>query len=254
MGERTAPRTPKGLEAKNFTPVRKGKLLTRDVTQEKAAWGGWRGDDALRGRGKKGASMEDEKTTETPKAAEPAPSSEPMELTKLGEDIGEAAPSQPMNSPELTADTQVSSAEDPSGAKQHWKFVIAAKITQQTWLIAATVFLGLVVLLIFSLMPGRNRAVQERQAERTVESATPEIVIAGCGQPVEDVTKDLFPMIKRTMSYKPSGKGAVVLEFSRTAEEHSQWVFLAMEDENGAMRYETPETQIGALPCLDSRK
>lgn len=198
--------------------------------------------------------MEDVKTTETPKAAVPAPSSEPVELTKLGEDFGEAPPSQPMNSPELAADTQVSSAEDPSGAKQPWKFVTTTKITQQTWLIAATVFLGLVTLLIFSLMPGRNKAAREKQAMRTVESVTPEIVIAECGQPAEDVTKDLYPMIKRTMSYKPGGKGAVVLEFSRTAEEHSQWVFLSMQDENGTMRYETPETQIAALPCLDSRR
>lgn len=198
--------------------------------------------------------MEDVKTTETPKAAEPQPSSERMKLTKLGEDIGEAPPSQPMNSPELTADTEASSAEDPSGARQYWKFVIAGKISQRTWLIAATVFLGLVTLLIFSLIPGRNKAARERQAERTVESVTPEIVIAGCGQPTEDVTRDLYPMIKRTMSYRPSGKGAVVLEFSRTAEEHSQWLFLSMKDENGAMIYETPETQIAALPCLDSRK
>lgn len=198
--------------------------------------------------------MEDVKTTERPKAAEVPPSSEPMELTKLGEDIGEAAPSQPMTSPEPTEDTQVSSTEDLSGAKQPWKFVIAAKMTQQTWLIAATAFLGLVALLIFSLIPGRKQVERERHAERTVESVTPEIMIAGCGQPAEDVTKDLYPMIKRTMSYKPSGKAGVVLEFSRTAEEQSQWVFLSMKDENGTMRYETPETQIAALPCLDSRK
>jgi hypothetical protein len=206
------------------------------------------------GRGKKGASMEDVKTTETPQTAEPRPSSEPMELTKLGEDIGEAPPSQPMNSPEQTADTQVSRAEEPAGARQLWKFVMAGKISERTWLIVATVFLGLVTLLIFSLMPRRNRVVQEKPAERTVESVTPETVMAGCGQPAEDVTKDLYPMIKRTMSYKPSGRGAVVLEFSRTAEENSQWVFLSMMDENGTMKYETPATQIAALPCLGSRK
>jgi hypothetical protein len=202
--------------------------------------------------------MDEVKTTETPKAAEPPQPSEPMELTKLGEDIGDAAPSQSMSFPEPKVGTEVSSPSESSSAdpaaKPPWKFVMAVKITQRTWLIAVTVFLGLAALLIFSLMPGRNKAPRERQAERTVGSLTPEIVIAGCGQPAEDVTRDLYPMIKQTMSYRPSGKGAVVLEFSRTAEQRSEWVFLSMKDENGATTYETPEAQIAALPCLDSKK
>jgi hypothetical protein len=205
------------------------------------------------GRGKKEAGMEDVKTTETLKAAEPSPSSEPMELTKLGEDIGNAAPSKPMGFPEPEVGTRVSSLPGPE-TKPFWKFVMAANITQRTLLIAAALFLGLVALLIFSLVPGRNQAAAPRQAERTVGSVTPELVIAGCGQPAEDVTRDLYPVIKRTMSYRPSGKAAVVLEFSRTAEQRSEWVFFSMKDENGAMVYITPETQIAALPCLDSKK
>ena len=80
-------------------------------------------------------------------------------------------------------------------------------------------------------------------------SLTPESLIAKCGTPADDVTKDLYPMIKRTMSYKSSGKGTLTFEFSRTAEEKSDWVFLSMSDENGAT-YGTPETQMAAMACL----
>ena len=202
--------------------------------------------------------MDDVKTTETPEqaelpeAAEPQPSNEPKQFTKLGEDIGEAAPSQPANSSDPVA--QVPIVGDPSGSGQRSKFAIAGELSERTWLIAATVFVALATLLIFSFTSRRNRAVQEKSAERIVDSLTPEAVLAGCGQPLEDVTKDLYPMIMRTMSYKPSGAGSVVLAFSRTSEENSQWIFLSMKNGSGTIKYETPDMQMAALPCLRSRK
>jgi hypothetical protein len=57
----------------------------------------------------------------------------------------------------------------------------------------------------------------------------------------------------RTISYQ-AGDRTVVLTFSRTAEDKSDWVFLSMNDENGSASYETPDTKIAALPCLDSTK
>jgi len=56
------------------------------------------------------------------------------------------------------------------------------------------------------------------------------------------------------MSYQPRENEKVVFQFSRTAEEKSDWVFLSMKDESGARSYDTPETKIVALPCLDSKK
>jgi hypothetical protein len=56
-------------------------------------------------------------------------------------------------------------------------------------------------------------------------------------------------MIKRTMGYKSGARGTLTFEFSRTAEDKSDWVFLSMSDENGAT-YSTPETQIAAMSCL----
>ena len=46
----------------------------------------------------------------------------------------------------------------------------------------------------------------------------------------------------------------MVISFSRTAEEKSDWVFLSMQNESGGAIYDTPEAKIAALPCLDSKK
>jgi hypothetical protein len=181
--------------------------------------------------------------------SQPARSSDAMEITRLGEDIGEARFSQPADSPEPADDKEPTGSVAPTEAKKTVKFHFTLRITQQTWLIAATLFVGLVTLLIFSRAIGRNKATGEARQERTVESLTPENLVAKCGQPAADATKDLYPIIKRTMSYKSNGKGTLTLEFSRTAEQKSDWVFLSMSDENGAT-YGTPETQIAAMPCL----
>jgi hypothetical protein len=188
----------------------------------------------------------DVKTTETPQVAEPGPSSKPKQFTKLGEDIGETTPLQPL--PAFASPL----AEDSSRAGQFRRVGIAAKFGQPTWLVGTTLSLALVTLLAFSLLAARNRGLR-KTAERKIETVTPEMVMGGCGQAAEDVTKDLYPIIMRSMTYKSGGK-TVVLEFSRTAEENSQWVFLSMKDETGKIKYETPEAQIDALSCLTSTK
>jgi hypothetical protein len=187
--------------------------------------------------------------TREARTSQPGESSDAMEITRLGEDIGEPGTSQPADSPELAESKEPAGSVASAGARKTAKFPFELKITQQTRLIAAMLFIGLVAVLIFSRVTGRNKAAGEGREERTVASLTPESLIAKCGQAAEDVTKDLYPMIKRTMSYKSSGKGTLALEFSRTAEEKSEWVFLSMSDENGAT-YGTPEKQMAAMPCL----
>jgi len=197
--------------------------------------------------------MEDTKTTVGAKAAEPLESADAMKMTKLSEDIGDAGTSQPADSTEPGGDKEQAGPATPAGARKTEKLHFKLKITQRSWLIAATLLMGLVMLLIFGRSTGRNKAAAEVRQQQTVESLTPESLVAWCGQPAADATKDLYPMIKRTMSYESSEKGTLALEFSRTAEENSDWVFLSMSDGNGAT-YGTPETQIAAMPCLKSRK
>jgi len=123
-------------------------------------------------------------------------------------------------------------------------------------------WLGLLIAVIAymavtSVMKGR--AERERVAllnrhETAAATITPENLLARCGPAVEDVTKQMFPMVMRTMSYRSQDYQKIVFEFSRTAEEKSDWVFLSMKDETGAKSYETPEAKVAALPCLDLRK
>jgi hypothetical protein len=148
--------------------------------------------------------MDEVKTTEIPQAAEPPePPSEPKQFTKLGEDIGEPAPSQPLKSPEPPPVSPLPISAEPSGIGQLWKSVLATQVSQRTWLVVATVFLGMVILLIFSFIP--RRSPQAKPTDHTLESITPELVTARCGQPAEDVTKDLYPMMTRTTSPPDSG-------------------------------------------------
>lgn len=197
--------------------------------------------------------MEDTKTTVGANPAEQPESADAMKMTKLSENIGEAGTSQPAESTEPGNDKEQAVSVASAGAKKTETLQFKFKITQGSWLIAATLLMGLVMLLLFGRATGRNKATGEVRQERTVESLTPESLVAKCGQPAADATKDLYPMIKRTMNYESRGQGTLTLEFSRTAEENSDWVFLSMSDGNGAT-YGTPETQIAAMPCLNSRK
>jgi len=88
-----------------------------------------------------------------------------------------------------------------------------------------------------------------------VNNLTPDRLIARCGQPVTDATRNLYPIIARDMHYKSENGATVVFKFSKTAEESSDWVFMSMQDANGGnANYEAPEAKIAAFSCLDSRK
>jgi hypothetical protein len=191
--------------------------------------------------------MGETKTTEIPKAVEPSQSNDLRNLTQLGEDI-RTATSSPVRSSK-PAEHMESLKPGQAGAK----FAPGATISQQTKLIVATVVSGLFVLLIFSLVPRWNKSAQGKPSIPVIHAPTPDAVIAVCGQPLADVTKDSFPVIIRTMTYKPFLKDPVVLAFSRTAEEQSQWVFLTMKDQNGPKTYDTMEAQAAALSCLSSK-
>ena len=112
---------------------------------------------------------------------------------------------------------------------------------------------GVIVLRGLILLPGWVKERRENRQFIAVNNLTPDRLVARCGQPIEDQTKNIFPIIARDMSYRASNS-TVILKFSRTAEESSEWVFASMENASGNTNYETPESKVSALPCLDSRK
>ena len=128
------------------------------------------------------------------------------------------------------------------------------KQTKRIWLMVGGAIFALIV-----LVTAVNRLSEwvtksrERRQEQAVATVTPERLLARCGQPLEDTTKDMYPILMRTMTYRVSRTEMYVFDFSRTAEENSDWVFLSMKDANGKS-YETPEEKVAAMSCIDSRK
>ena len=133
-------------------------------------------------------------------------------------------------------------------------FLGFVKQTKRIWLMVAGAIFGL-----FLLVTGVSRLSEwvkksrERREEKAVATVTPERLLARCGQPLEDTTKDMYPILLRTITYRGSRTETYIFAFSRTAEANSDWVFLSMKDAN-AKSYETPEEKVAAMSCIDSRK
>ncbi|HEY6387430.1 MAG TPA: hypothetical protein VIX91_17285 [Candidatus Acidoferrum sp.] len=148
----------------------------------------------------------------------------------------------------------VTIAPENYGASPARDFVTFVNQTKRVWLMVVGAIVGL-ILVITLLQRGFEwfSKSRERRHERAVASVTPEHLLARCGQPVEDVTREVYPVLIRTMTYQIGSRETYVLQFSRTAEENSDWVFLSMTDVNGKS-YESPEEKVAAMSCLNSWK
>jgi hypothetical protein len=121
-------------------------------------------------------------------------------------------------------------------------------------LIAVGCIAGIVSVRVLIAAPGWFKERRENRQFIAVNNLTPERLIARCGQPIGDETRNLYPIIARDMNYKSDSRGTIVLKFSKTAEESSDWVFISMQDSKGGTDYESPSAKISALSCLDSKK
>lgn len=126
---------------------------------------------------------------------------------------------------------------------------------KQRLVVIAGMVLGIIAVRYLIQIPGWMKTRRENRQFIAVNNLTPDRLIARCGQPVTDQTRDLYPMIARDLTYKSETAGnTVVLKFSKTSEESSDWVFMAMQDSSGSLKYETPVSQIAVMSCLDSKK
>jgi len=132
------------------------------------------------------------------------------------------------------------------------------KLTKEMAPIAARALLAIAALVaaLFLVIKaaGWLEKSRERRITRATDAVTPDRLIARCGVPAEDVSTDIFPVVRRTMRYKASGQKTFIFTFTRSADEVQNWVFLSMKDSAGGTSYETPEAKIFAFPCLDSTK
>ena len=175
------------------------------------------------------------------------------EAREIAESIASGSTSGPSKGSRYSPVT-VSPQNSGGGSSSVNDFVEFLKQTKRVWLIVVAAVLGLMLLVaLVKRTSAWATNSRERRQEKAVASVTPERLFARCGQPVEDDTKEVYPLLMRTITYQISRNEAYVFEFSRTAEDKSDWVFLSMKDANGKS-YDTPEEKTAAMSCLDSRK
>jgi hypothetical protein len=121
-------------------------------------------------------------------------------------------------------------------------------------LIAIACVAGIIGVRVLIAAPAWFKERRENRQFIAVNNLTPERLIARCGLPSGDETKNLYPIITRDMNYKSDSKGIIVFKFSKTAEDSSAWVFVSMQDSKGGADYDSPAAKIAALSCLDSKK
>ena len=124
-------------------------------------------------------------------------------------------------------------------------------------LYAAVALFGILALEFLAQIPRWRKETRVRQVQKAVSAITPDALLTRCGQPLNDVSEDLYPMIARKVTYNSAvsaqtGPQKVTLFFTRTAEEKSDWLYTSMKDETGATVFATPEEQAAVLPCLAS--
>ena len=129
------------------------------------------------------------------------------------------------------------------------------KRTKRVWVMTAGIIIGVAALVNLTARAAEwAKNSRERRQLHAIATLTPDSLFARCGAAAGDETKEVFPVVIRTLTYQPRGGDKLVISFSRTAEEKSDWVFLSLQNENGAVIDNTPEARIAALPCLDSKK
>jgi hypothetical protein len=201
-------------------------------------------------------------TAESAKSEEAVPPPEPPQKSGITASAQNAPIAKPPQNTSVMASPVKALAPNSSPANTSaGKYSLASdlleylKRTKYVWLsLAVATIAFMAAVSVMKGMAERARIAQEKRHETAAATVTPETLLARCGPATEDVTKQMYPMVLRTISYRSPEYQKVVFEFSRTAEEKSAWVFLSMKDDSGAKSYDTPEAKIAVLPCLDSNK
>jgi len=181
-----------------------------------------------------------------------APVTSPAEVSAHASSAENAgAPHQVAQSSGVAAFMELASNNLPTSLAEISAFL---KRTKRVWLMAAGILIGTMALVNLTARAAEwAKNARERRQLHAMATLTPDHLFARCGTAVLDETKVVYPVLMRTISYQPRGGEKLLVSFSRTAEEKSDWVFLSLESENGAA-YDTTEAKIAALPCLDSKE
>src|SRR5467141_3796924 len=121
-------------------------------------------------------------------------------------------------------------------------------------MVAAVVVLGVVIMTAAAVVmnsPRWRQRAKEQHQESVLQGMTPDKAIALCGHPVLDETQTSQPTVTRRLVIRNNFALAVELDFAASTAEPQTWRLTGIQDPSGEIKYETPASQIGVLPCLD---
>jgi hypothetical protein len=124
-------------------------------------------------------------------------------------------------------------------------------------MVAATAVLSAVVVtaaVVVMNWPRWRQKAKAQHQESVVQGMTPDKAIALCGHPVLDETQASQPTATRRLVIRNDYALAVELDFAASTAEPQTWRLTGIQDPSGEIKYETPASQIGVLPCLDPKQ
>jgi hypothetical protein len=122
-------------------------------------------------------------------------------------------------------------------------------------MVAAVMVLGVIVTAAAVVMksPRWRQKDKEAHQESVLRGMTPDKAIALCGHPVLDETQTSEPAVTRRLIIRNDYGLAVELDFAASTAEPEKWRLTGIQDPSGEIKYQTPASQIGVLPCLDAK-
>lgn len=119
--------------------------------------------------------------------------------------------------------------------------------------IAAGVFLGIAAILIALKIPSWIASYQERNAEISAFSLTPDVVIARCGKPQSDTITD-YGSVDPGFATRDLEYNGLTLRFfedsSKSTKTHVVWGGNPQMSDLIGTKYDTVTSELNALTCL----
>jgi hypothetical protein len=102
--------------------------------------------------------------------------------------------------------------------------------------------------------PSWKKRAQERHQKSILANLTPEQAVALCGRPILDEIQASQSTVTRRLVIRNDYALAVELDFAAPASEPQKWRLSEVQDPSGEIKYQSPASQIGVLPCLDGKQ
>src|SRR5882762_4418384 len=121
----------------------------------------------------------------------------------------------------------------------------------------AAVILVVAVMITAAAMvmsPRWKQKTKEQHQESVLQGMTPDKAITLCGKPMLDETQTSQATLTRRLIFRNDYALAVELNFAASTAEPQTWRLAGIQDPSGEIKYETPASQIGVLPCLDGKQ